>query len=141
MPVLKQEYNQALARYHKAFTYLDSNAPDREKWLPEYQKLLDRLNELVTLMREQGIPHTMEELQEGFAARGFCDTWEGKHVTYTLEYKTKVMGEPMVVCREIAALSDEDAAGIARHILDKNPGASEPVLQRCAEMVEIGGGY
>lgn len=62
-------------------------------------------------------------------------------MTYTLEYKTKAMGETQTIIKEIRALSDEDAQGIARHILSKDPGAADPVLHRCAELVEIGGGY
>ena len=71
MPVLteqqiKQEYNTLFARYKKAFAYLLQDDADREKWLPEYTALVDKLNELVTAMKAQGIPYTTKELQEGF---------------------------------------------------------------------------
>ena len=66
---LKQDYNQHLARYKKAFAYLADNSiplEEREKWLKDYEELLDRLNDAVNQMKAQGIPYTTKELQEGF---------------------------------------------------------------------------
>ena len=64
----KQEYNQVLVRYKKAFKYLSNNEmplEEREKWLQEYEAIVNKLNELVLEMR-LGEAYTNEELQEGF---------------------------------------------------------------------------
>ena len=46
---LKQEYNALLARFNKASAYLDGPASieEKERWIPELQKIIARLNELV----------------------------------------------------------------------------------------------
>jgi hypothetical protein len=48
MNEIQAEYNKVLERVLKAEKYLDGNAPDveKEKWLPEFMKLLGRLREL-----------------------------------------------------------------------------------------------
>jgi hypothetical protein len=49
MNELQAEYNKVLARVIKAEKYLDGDAPDeeKEKWIPEFMKLLARLRELM----------------------------------------------------------------------------------------------
>jgi hypothetical protein len=57
LSVLEQEYDQLLKRFYKAVEYLDNKEiplEERKKWLPEYRKILDKLNELVTQMRKRG---------------------------------------------------------------------------------------
>ncbi len=48
---LLTEYNQLLDRQRKGAQYLDNNSiplEDREKWKPEYAKILNRLSKLYT---------------------------------------------------------------------------------------------
>lgn len=67
---LKQEYNSLLLREAKAEIYLeDESIPvtEREKWQPEYKKIVDRLNELITQIEaEIGRKLTQSEIQGGF---------------------------------------------------------------------------
>ena len=67
MPVLRQEYNQQLARWKKAFAYLSSDIPqeEKEKWLPEYEKIGNRLNAIEIELRMQGVNPTNERLMSG----------------------------------------------------------------------------
>jgi hypothetical protein len=46
----KQKYNDLLMRVWKAVFFMDGPAPmaDKEKWLPEFQRLLDEINSMVT---------------------------------------------------------------------------------------------
>lgn len=64
---LRQEYNEQLARWKKAFTYLSSDTPqeEKEKWLPEFEKICGRLNAIEIELRMQGIISTNERLMEG----------------------------------------------------------------------------
>ena len=62
---LRQEYNEQLARWKKAFTYLSSDIEEKEKWLPEYEKLCNRLNAMVVELKMQGITPTNARLMEG----------------------------------------------------------------------------
>lgn len=52
---LKAEYSELFQRYTKAVTYLDNPAipnSDKEKWLPEFETLLKRLNVLFEKIEE-----------------------------------------------------------------------------------------
>ncbi len=56
MPIL--EYQELLDRQRKGATYLDNNSiplEDREKWKPEYAKILNRLSELYTQLGRKSI--------------------------------------------------------------------------------------
>lgn len=62
---LKREYNELLKREAKAETYLNDNSiplETREKYIGEYKKILDRLNELLRLIGR----YKREEILEGF---------------------------------------------------------------------------
>ena len=65
MPLLRQEYNEQLSRWKKAFTYLSSDIEEKEKWLPEYEKIGNRLNAMVNELKMQGITPTNARLLEG----------------------------------------------------------------------------
>lgn len=68
MSVLRKEYNQLLERYHKGFDYLSDNSiPDekREQWLPQYEKICNRLNEIVAELNGQGVYPTNARLMAG----------------------------------------------------------------------------
>lgn len=65
---LKQEYNKLLGRAKKAEAYLDDKSiPDeqRNKWGPEYVKILDGLGELIRLNKTTGYEMTGEEILNG----------------------------------------------------------------------------
>ena len=65
MPILRQEYNSLLKRWSNAFDYLQKPNANVEKWLPEYIEICNRLNEIVTELRRQGIVPTNERLMCG----------------------------------------------------------------------------
>lgn len=67
MPLLRQEYNEQLARWKKAFTYLSSDISEaeKEKWLPEFEKICNRLNAMVNELKMQGVTSTNTRLLEG----------------------------------------------------------------------------
>jgi hypothetical protein len=47
----KQKYNDLLMRAWKAVYFMDNltvNMADKEKWLPEFKKLLDEINSMIT---------------------------------------------------------------------------------------------
>lgn len=61
----KKEYNIQLERFHKAERFFeDESIPysQKEKFLPDYQKLLEGLNKL---LKKVG-PYTSKEILEGF---------------------------------------------------------------------------
>ena len=60
----KREYNQQLERYYKAEGFFNSDRPqeEKEKFLPDFQKLLKGLSQL---LRKIGI-YTHKEVMEGF---------------------------------------------------------------------------
>lgn len=52
------EYNELLDRQRKGAQYLDNNSiplEEREKWKPEYAKILKRLSELYTQLGRKSI--------------------------------------------------------------------------------------
>lgn len=52
------EYNALLDRQRRGAQYLDNNSiplEDREKWKPEYAKILKRLSELYTQLGRKSI--------------------------------------------------------------------------------------
>ena len=52
------EYNQLLDRQRRGAQYLDNNSiplEDREKWKPEYAKILNRLSELYAQLGRKSI--------------------------------------------------------------------------------------
>lgn len=68
MSVLKNEYNDLLKRFYKATDYLnDKSIPlaERERWIPEYLKIANRLNEIVTELQKQGRKLSNKEILEG----------------------------------------------------------------------------
>lgn len=54
MSVLVQKYNDLLIRYDKAAAYMDSDASDvdKDKWEPEFQKILAELCEVYNRLME-----------------------------------------------------------------------------------------
>ena len=58
----KREYNKQLARYEKAVLFFDSDKPDKEKYLPDFQKLCKGLSEILSRIGT----YSQEEVWEGF---------------------------------------------------------------------------
>ncbi|WP_409229068.1 hypothetical protein [Gudongella sp. SC589] len=60
----KREYNNQLERYYKAENFFNSDIPqeEKEKFLPDFQKLLKGLSQL---LRKIGV-YTHKEVMEGF---------------------------------------------------------------------------
>ena len=67
MSILREEYNTLLKRWKKAFTYLSSDISeaDQQKWLPEYEKIGNRLNVILNELKMQGVTPTNERIMEG----------------------------------------------------------------------------
>lgn len=66
---LKQEYNALLIREAKAEVYLDNNLKsitDRELWVPEYQRVINRLGEIIEELKANGVKITEEQIFGGF---------------------------------------------------------------------------
>ena len=68
MPILREEYNTLLKRWKDAFVFLntDISQEEKERWLPEYEKICERLNKLTTLLRLNDAKITNEQLMKGF---------------------------------------------------------------------------
>jgi hypothetical protein len=68
---LKQQYNTLLMRQYKGQVYLDDTSkPDREKWLPEYQKVVEELNGILSELQRLGVTVTEREVLGGFDVEG-----------------------------------------------------------------------
>ena len=68
MSVLKNEYNDLLKRFYKATDYLnDKSIPlaERKRWLPEFQKIILRMNEILEELKKQGREPSNKEIMEG----------------------------------------------------------------------------
>lgn len=66
---IKQEYNFTLARFNKASAFMDSDKPEeeKEKWQPEFNKIVNRLNDLIErIQKELNREMTAEEILNGF---------------------------------------------------------------------------
>jgi hypothetical protein len=71
MPILalKKQYNILLKRHNRATEYLDDMSKsinDREKWLPEYKTILQKLNSILGELKGLGIKVTDDEIIDGF---------------------------------------------------------------------------
>lgn len=69
MQTLKEEYNKLLEREKKAAQYLDDNTKpiaEREKWIPQYKNIIDRLGAIIDELRQLGYKMTDNEIIEGF---------------------------------------------------------------------------
>lgn len=67
---LQSEFNILLIRYKKAGTYLDDQTipyAKREQWMPEFEKILDRMNAIIAELNMQGETVDVERVLE----RGF----------------------------------------------------------------------
>ena len=76
MSVLKSDYNKLITRFNKALAFLGDDTKtvdEREKWLPDYNILLDKLNSLQVALRLDSVEMTEDEILNGFE--------EGKHET------------------------------------------------------------
>ena len=65
----KEEYNKLLAREKKAESYLmDERVPveEREKWLPEYLRIVQQLGHMIYEYTQQGFNITVDEELNGF---------------------------------------------------------------------------
>lgn len=70
---LKEEYNNLLIREAKAEIYLDDNSKsitDRELWVPEYQKVINRLGEIIEELGTNGVIITKDQILGGFNLEG-----------------------------------------------------------------------
>ena len=66
----KIAYNKLVLRHKKAEAYLNNNdipMADREKYLPEFRKLLNNINKAIEDFNANGIEMTADEILEGFA--------------------------------------------------------------------------
>jgi hypothetical protein len=66
---LINQYNKLITIHNKAAEYLDNNnipLSQREKKIPEYKKIVDKLNELITEFDKHGIKYSSNEILNGF---------------------------------------------------------------------------
>ena len=66
---LKKEYNNLLQRHMKAAVYMDDEKvpiQDREKWMPEFQKIGYHLNRMLNMFDIRGIEVSVKEVLGGF---------------------------------------------------------------------------
>lgn len=66
---IKAEYNNCLSRFRKASRWIDDpsrSIEEIEKWLPEFQGIINHLGELLVEMRKMGIKYTEDEVLNGF---------------------------------------------------------------------------
>lgn len=62
-------YNKLVQRYKKAEKYLDNNSipiPDREKHIPEFQKIIKAMDSLMKQLKSTGYEMTSHEILNGF---------------------------------------------------------------------------
>ncbi len=65
----KEKYNQLLAREKKAESYLmNEKVPleEREKWLPEYLRIVQQLGQMIYEYKQGGNDITVDEQLNGF---------------------------------------------------------------------------
>lgn len=65
----KQEFNTLMKRRDKACLLIDDDkipVAQREKWVPEFKKILKMLDNLTIEIRESGYEMTDSEISEGF---------------------------------------------------------------------------
>ncbi|HEY5585688.1 MAG TPA: hypothetical protein VIK78_14530 [Ruminiclostridium sp.] len=65
----KQQYNEYLKRHYKASVVLDDNKipfGQREKWIPNYQRVLNELNFILNLFDTDRVKYTSDEVFGGF---------------------------------------------------------------------------
>ena len=66
---LMKQYNDILPRFNRACSYMDDNSvsvEDREKRIPDFQKILKKIYGIFDGLREQGYDVSPEEVREGF---------------------------------------------------------------------------
>ena len=65
MNLALSEYNQLLTRHNKAVSFLDSNAPEKDKWMPEFIKIVKQCNKVIAEIHKVR-PVTDKEILNGF---------------------------------------------------------------------------
>lgn len=66
---IKGEYNEYLSRYKKASRWIDDpkrTMEEIEKWLPEFERIIAHLGELLLEMQKMGINYSDDEVLKGF---------------------------------------------------------------------------
>ena len=65
----KQKYNDLLIRHFKAVLLLDNAEVaniEREKWIPNYKKVIDEMTYIICLFDADKVPYTFVECMGGF---------------------------------------------------------------------------
>ena len=65
----KDQYNKLLLRHENAVMYLDNTkvpAMQKEKWLPEFEKLIEEMNWIICVLEADGYVPTTQEILNGF---------------------------------------------------------------------------
>lgn len=65
----KARYNAILMRYYKGVVYLENGEiaiTQREKWLPELEKIVEELNYILALFDADNISYRADEVLGGF---------------------------------------------------------------------------
>lgn len=62
---IKPKYNALVQRFNKAEQYLNNN-PDCEKWIPEVQKIVRELSDIINHCKDIGYIMTSDEILNGF---------------------------------------------------------------------------
>ena len=65
----KAAYNALITRQKKAEQYFNNNdlsIEERERHMPEFQSVMRRINEAITMLKEKGIPISEDEILNGF---------------------------------------------------------------------------
>lgn len=63
------EYNNYVERYKKACIYLNNNnvsIADKEKWLPEFQRINEKLQSILDILDFYKIGYDEKEIENGF---------------------------------------------------------------------------
>lgn len=66
---MQKQYNKLIARFNNASEFMDSDNPlaEKEKWQPEFNNIVNRLDDLIILIqKELGREMTAEEILNGF---------------------------------------------------------------------------
>jgi|LFRM01.1.fsa_nt_gb hypothetical protein len=69
MGALKEEYNQLLEKFWKAYAYMEDQSIsiyERKRWIPEFAKLTKHLGTILLEIRKRGINPTKEQILKGF---------------------------------------------------------------------------
>lgn len=66
---MKEEYNTLVKKEAEAARHMDNNTEPvskREKWVPSYKSIIDRLGAIIDELKAKGYEMTQDEIAKGF---------------------------------------------------------------------------